>query len=114
MRLLRFLLTLAALGALVYVAVAVPLGTKTLWQHIRAIAGTKESQDLVDEVKKKAEGIIHRDGGPTAPRASPRPEEGDRLTAKERKLLRRLIREKLGKGTAKHSTAEEPGPQPTR
>jgi hypothetical protein len=101
MRLLRFLVTLAALGALIYFAVAVPLGTKTLWQHIRAIAGTKESQELVDEFKKKAEGIVHRDGGATAPRPSEGQGDGDKLTGKERKLLRRLIREKLGEGTDK-------------
>ena len=96
MRLIRLLLSLVVLGLLIYVAVAVPLGSKTLWQHLRAIAGSRESHDLVDGVKQKASRVL-RD-------ASERPGSGsgasDRLTAKERKLLRKLIREKLGDASA--------------
>jgi hypothetical protein len=89
MRLIRFLLSLVILGAIIYIAVAVPLGQKTLWQHLRAIAGSKESQELVDEVKQKAKSSLHRDAGhPPSP-------GGDELTAKERQLLRKLIKEKL-------------------
>jgi hypothetical protein len=90
MRLIRFLLSLVILGAIVYVVVAVPLGQKTLWQHLRAIAGTKESQELVDEVKQKAKSTLHRDAG-----HAPAPGSGDELTARERQLLRKLIKEKL-------------------
>ena len=87
LRLIRFLLSLVVTAAVVYFVVAVPLGKKTLWQHIKAIAGSKESKELVDEVKQKAGSVIKRDGGV-------RPE--DKLSDRERKLLRKLIREKLG------------------
>jgi len=89
MRLLRFLFGLAALGALAYVVVAVPVGSKTIWQHLRAIAGSRESQELVDEVKQRARRAPPDSGAPPAKSA-------DRLSAEERKLLRKLIREKLG------------------
>jgi hypothetical protein len=88
-RLLRLLISLAALAALIYFAVTVPLGTKTLWQHLKAIAGTKESQNLVDEVKHKAASTVRKDGGAKT---------DDKLTDQERKLLRKLIREKLKTG----------------
>jgi hypothetical protein len=85
LRLIRFLLSLLVIAAVVYFAVAVPLGKKTLWQHLKAIAGTQESQNLVDEVKHKAGSVIRRDGA-TGPE--------DKLSDQERKLLRKLIREK--------------------
>jgi hypothetical protein len=91
LRLFRLLLSLVVIGLLVYVAVAVPLGRKTLWQHLRAIAGSKESRDLVDEVKHKAGEVLHHDAGPP-----PRKGSGDELTPKERQALRKLIKEKLG------------------
>jgi hypothetical protein len=87
-RLLRLLISLAALAALIYFAVTVPLGRKTLWQHIKAIAGSKESQELVDDVKHKATSVIRKDGGARS---------DDKLTDQERRLLRKLIREKLEK-----------------
>ena len=91
MRLIRLVITLAALGGLGYLAYTVPLGSKTLWEHIRAIAGSKESKELVDGVKDRAEQLIKPDGGKSG-------ETGDRLTPKERDLLRKLIREKLKEG----------------
>lgn len=86
-RLVKLLLSLVLLAALAYFAVAVPLGTRTLWEHLKAIAGTRESQDLVDGVKQKAREVIRHDGGIGG--------AVDKLTPKERELLRKLIREKL-------------------
>jgi hypothetical protein len=91
MRLLRLLLSLAVLLVLAWVVVAVPLGRKTIWEHLRAIAGSKESRELVDEVKQKASRVLRRDAGPARPAR-----RGDELSDKERELLRKLIREKLG------------------
>jgi len=91
MRLIRFFITLALLGAAVWFAVSVPLGDKTLWQHLRAIAGSKESQDLVKGVKQKAGSALKRDAG----RAADPKQSSDDLTPDERKELRRLIRGKL-------------------
>lgn len=92
LRLIRLLLSLIVFGLIAYVAVAVPLGRKTLWQHLRAIAGSKESQELVDEVKQKAGRVLHHDAGPPRPTKG----NGDELTPKERQALRKLIREKSG------------------
>jgi hypothetical protein len=86
MRLVRLLITLAILGGVAYFSVTVPLGQKTLWGHIKAVAGSRESKALVDGVKEKAERVLTRDSGP-------KPQ--DRLTKTERKLLRKLIKEKL-------------------
>jgi len=87
-RLIRLLIGVTVLAVVAYVAVAVPLGGKTLWEHLRSIASTKESQELVDGVKHKAREVIGRDAG-LVRRTS------DKLTGAERKLLRRLIRDKL-------------------
>ncbi len=91
MRLLRLLVSLVVLLVLAWVVVAVPLGRKTIWEHLRAIAGSKESKELVDEVKQKAGQVLHRDAAPARS-----PQRGDELSDKERELLRKLIREKLG------------------
>ncbi len=93
---LRFLITILLVAAAIYFAVAVPLGQKTLWQHLRAIASSKESQELVDEVTKKTSGALTPDGGGTRDRKNA--PSKDKLTNQERKLLRRLIREKLSEG----------------
>jgi len=95
-RLIRLVITLAVLAGIVYFAVAVPLGQKTLWQHLKAIAGSKESQELVDEVKQKAGSAMRRDAGPA--RRAPTGGSSDHLTDQERRLLRKLIKEKLQHG----------------
>lgn len=95
-RLLRLLLSLLVAVIVIYVAVAVPLGKRTLWQHLRSIAATRESQELVDGVKEKAHELWEHAtdaGHPPPPPAAPPPD--DRLTAKERERLRDLIRERL-------------------
>lgn len=104
-RLIRWLLSLALLAGAVYFAVAVPLGEKTLWQHARAIAGSRESQELAREVKRKAGLEQERAPAPKeqAKAAEAKPEArhaeaspaSDRLSEEERRLLRKLIRDKL-------------------
>ena len=91
------MISLAVLAGVVYFSVTVPLGNKTLWGHIKAIAGSRESKDLVKGVQDKAKTVISPDGGAKSQ---------DRLTDDERKLLRKLIRDKLkGEG----EKAEAPG-----
>ncbi len=90
MRLIRSLFSLAVIIALVYFATAIPLGKLTLWQHLRAIAGSKESQELVDEVKQKAQQVVKSDSG-----GEPASPQEDNLTPQERKQLRKLIRQKM-------------------
>jgi hypothetical protein len=79
-------------------AVEVPLGEKTLWQHARAIAGSRESKELADEVKRKASRAAARPDAGSARQTPAREPEADRLSAEERRLLRKLIREKLAAG----------------
>lgn len=100
-RLIRLLLSLALIAVCVYVAVAVPLGRKTLWEHLRAIAGSKESKELVEEVKEKAGRMLHRDAGEARGPggAGTGKGSGDELTPGERRQLRKLIREKLEPGS---------------
>lgn len=92
MKLIRLIIGLAVIGGLGYVAVKVPLGKKTLWDHVRAIADTKESKELVDGVKDKAQKILRDDAGPARKAVKG---GTDKLTHKERGLLRKLIKEKL-------------------
>lgn len=40
-------------GAVAYVTFFVPLGEKTLYQHLAGISATPEAQELGDEVRKK-------------------------------------------------------------
>lgn len=105
MKLLRFVIGCALVGALGYGAVSVPLGERTLWEHVRAIAGTDESRRLVEDVRHTADQVKRRAlGGRTAhepPPAAP----ADQLTDDERALLRRLIKEKLASGPARGSSA---------
>ena len=62
MRALKFLFTIAFLAVGIYLAVAVPIGEPpgalTLWQHVRAIARTGESQRFRDDVQGASKRLI--------------------------------------------------------
>jgi len=102
---LRGLIGLAVLGGLVYAAAYLPLGERTLWQHIQAIAGSSESKKLVDSVRHEAGRALNDEAGGAASRARkrsakkalPKVDPKDRFTREERAALRRLIRDRLGK-----------------
>lgn len=53
-RLIRFAFWLAACFALVYFAATVPLGSRTLIGHLRAIAATPAAHDLARGTEEKA------------------------------------------------------------
>jgi len=99
MKLIRLLIGLGLIAGLVFVAVEVPLGEKTLVQHVRAIAGTEEGQELVEGVKDKAVEVKDRATGAVKGEAKAADGSdagaGDELTDKERRLLRKLIQDKL-------------------
>jgi hypothetical protein len=59
-RLMRFLLSLALLGGMVWLATSVPLGKRTLWGHLRAISGTREARDLADGTADEAHKVTER------------------------------------------------------
>ncbi|HEY4183129.1 MAG TPA: hypothetical protein VGM90_40175 [Kofleriaceae bacterium] len=51
---IKFLIYLALAIVIVWLAVTVPLGKRTLWGHMRAIWATSEVQDLKNGVEEKA------------------------------------------------------------
>jgi hypothetical protein len=54
-KLLKILLILGVLAAAGFFAVFVPLGEKTLYQHLIRIAGTDEARELGRELESKAQ-----------------------------------------------------------
>jgi hypothetical protein len=62
-RLLRLLLVLGGLGAIVWFGAKVPLGQRTLFEHIQAIWKTHESQDLVRGTKDRVSHLVDRAAG---------------------------------------------------
>jgi len=99
MKLIRWLIGLCLIAGAVYVAAEIPLGDKTLVQHVRAIAGTEEGQQLVEGVKQKAVEVKAKATGAAQGEAAAgddgEADADDRLTDSERKLLRKLIKAKL-------------------
>jgi hypothetical protein len=108
-RLIKLGITLVGLCAFAWFGVTVKLGSQTLFQHLRAIGQTKESQELVegtrqaagplvDDVKRKFHEGTAPGTGPgvrtrTADQETPdggAPEE--HVTAADRQALRHLIR----------------------
>ena len=95
-RLIRAIVLLLLLVGLGVAAVTVPLGKKTLWEHLQAIAQTEESQELVDGVKERARDVLQREA-PEGEAKSERPavEPQDNASPDEQERLRKLIRGKL-------------------
>lgn len=105
-RLLRGLLGLALMAAVVYGALYVPFGQRTLWEHIKAIASSSEGKKLAEGVKTKAGEVLDKARDKTSEKgktAAPKVGVGtaDGFTRNERAELRRLIRERLAKKAAK-------------
>jgi len=99
-RLFKLCVGLAAFCAFAWFGTTVQLGDRSLFGHLRAIAQTKESQQLVDGTKRAAEplvdGVKRRVTGAapvapvaTAPDAGVAPQE--RVSAADRRQLRRII-----------------------
>jgi hypothetical protein len=65
--LLRSLVSLIALAGFVWFAVTVPLGRKTLWEHLCAIAETHETHDLVEGAKEAAKPLVDKVGEKLVP-----------------------------------------------
>jgi hypothetical protein len=110
-RLLKLCLSLVAFAAFAWFGVTVKLGSRTLFGHLRAIADTKESQELVDGTKRAAEPLVddvkrrigHGDkpdkGERQAELPAAPPDAGtahDDFSPSERRQLRRLL------GAAEH------------
>lgn len=59
-RLLRLIFVLGGLGAMIWFGATVPLGQRTLFEHIQAIWKTPESQGLVRGTKDKVGTLVDR------------------------------------------------------
>ncbi|HJZ87032.1 MAG TPA: hypothetical protein VKN99_17790 [Polyangia bacterium] len=59
-RLVRFLFWLAALGGFVWFGMTVPLGKKTLFEHVQSIWRTDQTQELVEGTKEAARPVIDK------------------------------------------------------
>jgi hypothetical protein len=59
-RLIRFLFWCAAIFCIVWFAVKVPLGKRTLWGHLQAIWHTDATQDLVNGTKEAAKDAVDK------------------------------------------------------
>jgi hypothetical protein len=127
---LKLVALVALFAGFCWFGTQVPLGSHTLFGHLHAIAGTKESQDLFDGTRESAQPLVNdvrrriagaaepksgtttgtKSGTTPAPKsearsdgeetdrattaAGGRPDAGppqERLTASERRRLRRLI-----------------------
>ncbi len=110
-KLISLIVTLLAIVAVVYLVTMVPMGKKTLWQHLKSIADTEASKDMVEGVKETAQEVIKKT---TAPEDKANKKSKDELTPEDRKKLRRLLKkldskdgdEKKGEGAEKKSKKE--------
>jgi hypothetical protein len=107
-RLLRLIFVLGGLGAMIWFGATVPLGERTLFEHVQAIWKTPESRGLVRGTKDKVGTLVDRATnrvvkgvaknapnqlaahGEAAEQASEAPPMED-LQAKDRKALRGVI-----------------------
>jgi hypothetical protein len=98
-RLMRFLLSLAMLVGIVWFAVNVPLGKRTLWGHMRAIFSTPEAKDLADGTKEEAQRVADkvRQGLYPDMNGSQRRQHAplDPVEESDRKKLHDLVKEKM-------------------
>ncbi len=65
--LLRLVVSLFVCAVVIWFATMVPLGSRTLWGHLRAISGTQEAKELAEgtkaEAMKVAGRLLGRDAG---------------------------------------------------
>jgi hypothetical protein len=119
-RLIKLGITLVGFAAFAWFGVTVKLGSMTLFQHLRAIGQTKESQELVDGTRQAAGPLVDdvrrkfqegtkdgtkdgskvaakdgKDGNKERTGAKAAPDEGppeEHVSAADRQALHRLIR----------------------
>jgi hypothetical protein len=105
---------LGGLGAIAWFGMTVPLGDRTLFEHVQAIWKSHESQDLLRGTKEKVGDLVDRasekvvrgvaKNAPAQDKAHGESAEGEatkppleELPAKDRKALRGIIGHKLEK-----------------
>jgi hypothetical protein len=102
-RLIKLGISLVGLAAFAWFGVTVKLGSQTLFQHLRAIGQTKESQQLVEGTREAAGPLVDdvrrrfKEGTSTGASEKPAPDAGaappeERLSSADRQALRHLMR----------------------
>jgi hypothetical protein len=98
-RLFKLGVALIGLAAFAWFGVTVKLGSQTLFQHLRAISQTKESQELVEGTRQAAgplaDDVRRRFKEGTADKQAPDAGAGppeERVSAADRQALHHLIR----------------------
>ena len=102
-RLLKLGLAMVGLVAFAWFGITHKLGSRTLFQHLRAIGQTKESQELVDGTRQAAGPLVDDvrrkisgtdDPVDEAPKRAPVIKDGpaqERLSSSEQRQLRKLL-----------------------
>lgn len=57
-RIIKLLVGLAGLAVFVWCGSNIPLGSRTLFQHLQAIGGTRETQELLDGTRQSAQPLV--------------------------------------------------------
>jgi len=57
-RLIKFLVGVAVLAGFVWFGANVPLGSRTLFEHLQAIGRTRETRDLLDGTRQSAKPLM--------------------------------------------------------
>lgn len=97
-RLLKLGIALMGLVLFAWFGLTVKLGPQTLFQHLRAIGQSKESQELVDGTRQAASPLVddvRRRIGGKQEQVAAKPEAGppeEHVTPADRQALHRLIR----------------------
>lgn len=106
-RLIKVLIGLAGIVLFVWFGANVPLGSRTLFEHMQAIGRTRETQDLLDGTRQSAkpivDGVRKRLGSPSAgegPLGKIMPDAGARPTDEISDTDRERLRKLLGTGHA--------------
>ena len=96
----RFAFSLLIFAIVVWFAVTVPLGSRSLWGHLRAIAGTQAAHELAEGTKQEARKVAEKllggpDGGTGGGTADLGPGAGkplDEVDAEDRAALDKLTK----------------------
>jgi len=87
-RLIKFLLGLAGLVVFVWFGANIPLGSRTLFEHLQAIGRTRETQDFLDGTRASAKPLVdnvrRRLGAAAA--ANPDDDDDDKAGSKRAKV----------------------------
>jgi hypothetical protein len=96
-KLVKILVGLVGLGAFVWWGLTIPLGDRTLFQHIAAIAHSKESRELVRGTKEKVADIKKQVTGHEARPVTGSPAKAEPVEARPQERLTNVDRHDMRK-----------------